>query len=201
MRRVAIESPLAGDFERNKRYALWCGRHCYLLGEAAYASHLFYPQFLNDQDPVEREFGIMAGFEWAKDGDRIFYIDLGWSPGMLRARDAMGTEALPHGLALATEQVRRLPPELLAKFEAGEYPSATSGFGRRTSRQSPDTTRCSFCDKASSEVAFMVAREGKSQGQPAICDECMFASAKHMFAAGWRQQTIAAKVESEPEPG
>lgn len=32
---VALESPCVGDFERNRRYALWCAYHCYTKGEAA----------------------------------------------------------------------------------------------------------------------------------------------------------------------
>jgi hypothetical protein len=62
MKRVVIESPLSGDFARNKRYALWCAYHCRTLGEAAYASHLFFTQFLDDEDPESRTFGIEAGY-------------------------------------------------------------------------------------------------------------------------------------------
>jgi hypothetical protein len=120
MRKVVIESPLAGVFERNRRYALWCAYHCYTLGEAAFASHLLYPQFLDDQVPADREFGILAGFAWAGENDRVFYIDLGWSPGMLRAKDALAPETL--------HSVRQLPPEMLARFAAGEFPVATRGF-------------------------------------------------------------------------
>lgn len=45
--------------------------------------------------------------------------------------------------------------------------------------------RCSFCAKASDAVGFMVAREGEGPGLPAICDECVYLTIKHMVAAGW----------------
>jgi len=178
VKRVIIESPLGGNLVRNRRYALWCARHCYSLGEAAYASHLLYPQFLDDQIPEEREFGILAGFEWATGLDCVFYTDLGWSSGMLRAKDAMSPNAL--------HEVRRLPPELLAEFEAGEYPPSTRGFA--------GATECSFCGKASEEVEYLVAKEGKEPGRPSICNECVWTAAKHMVAAGWTTPVLSVKV-------
>lgn len=118
-RKVVVESPLKGDFERNRRYALWCCYHCRTLGEAAYASHLFYTQFLDDEDLVEREFGITAGLEWAACADmRIFYMDLGWSNGMKRALEVAGPEY----------EARKLPSRMLEAFERGEYPKTTRGF-------------------------------------------------------------------------
>jgi len=118
--RVVIESPLKGDFERNKRYALWCGYHCFTLGEAAYASHLFYPQFLNDLDPEHRKFGIEAGYCWAQTADQFaFYTDLGWSDGMLRAKDRWAGRVTVE---------RQLPADMLSAFERGELPGQTPGF-------------------------------------------------------------------------
>lgn len=120
--RVVIESPLSGDFKRNKRYALWCGYHCYTLGESAYASHLVFPQFLDDKNPEHREFGITAGYEWAQMAHMIFfYMDLGESSGMTRARE------LWDGMNMATDD-RELPPEMWAAFNRGETPGATPGF-------------------------------------------------------------------------
>jgi ClpX C4-type zinc finger len=179
MKKIVIESPLAGDFARNKRYALWCARHCYLLGEAAYASHLLYPQFLDDQVPEEREFGIEAGFAWADESlQRVFYTDLGWSPGMKRAADRF-----PDGVV-----ERQLPPELLAKFEAGEVPPMTSGFS--------GTPCCSFCGKPPAEVDYMVAKEGSGSPRPMICNECVWISTKHMVAGGWKPPMFSVKIEA-----
>lgn len=135
MRKVVIESPLSGDFERNRRYALWCGYHCYTLGEAAYASHLIYPQFLDDQNLDHRKFGIEAGYEWAAEASvYAFYLDLGESNGMKMARERWGKRIQEQALTkvdffrLACIEERRLPPEMFAAFERGDLPGKTAGF-------------------------------------------------------------------------
>lgn len=86
MKLVVIESPFAGDVEKNVRYAKACLLHSLRLGEAPIASHLLYPQVLDDLVNVERAQGIMAGLAWAAKADFVaYYVDLGWSPGMLAA--------------------------------------------------------------------------------------------------------------------
>src|SRR5258708_7832053 len=85
MQRVIIESPYAGDIERNVRYARAAMWDCLNRGEAPYASHLLYTQVgvLDDSDPIERERGIQAGFEWRAASDKtVVYTDLGYSTGM-----------------------------------------------------------------------------------------------------------------------
>ena len=94
MRLVILESPYAGDVERNLRYARACMLDSLNRGEAPFASHLLYTQCLNDADPEERELGMSAGFAWgdvwmgAFGGDggkpvaRVVYQDLGISNGM-----------------------------------------------------------------------------------------------------------------------
>ena len=52
-------------------------------GESPYASHGFFTQYLDDDNPVERKLGIEAGLRWAKNADFIaYYLDLGLSNGM-----------------------------------------------------------------------------------------------------------------------
>jgi hypothetical protein len=67
MRRVILESPFAGDVERNVRYARACVRDSLLRGEAPIASHLLYtqPGVLNDDIEAERQHGIDAGLAGA----------------------------------------------------------------------------------------------------------------------------------------
>ena len=86
MKRVIIESPYAGDVKRNVKYAKACLYDSLARGEAPIASHLLYTQVLNDKKPGERKKGIEAGLEWLEVADlHVFYIDLGYSPGMLEA--------------------------------------------------------------------------------------------------------------------
>lgn len=83
-----IESPYAGDIDRNVRYARACMADSLKRGEAPLASHLLYtqPGILDDSIAEERALGIAAGLAWLKVADRhVFYTDLGWSSGMREA--------------------------------------------------------------------------------------------------------------------
>ena len=68
MLRVILESPFAGDIERNIKYARLCVRDSLLRGESPIASHLLYTQegLLNDEIELERMHGINAGLEWKR---------------------------------------------------------------------------------------------------------------------------------------
>ena len=101
---VIIESPYAGDVPANIGYARSCLFDSLSRGEAPIASHLLYPQVLDDTIPSERAQGIAAGLAWRVVPDvlPVFYIDRGWSPGMLAARDTYDREGI-------TYEVRRLP--------------------------------------------------------------------------------------------
>lgn len=92
MRLVILESPYAGARQTNLAYAYRCMLHSLSLGEAPFASHLLYPQFLDDSDPDQRALGMGAGLEWLRQASAtVVYQDLGVSPGMTiginRARD------------------------------------------------------------------------------------------------------------------
>lgn len=108
MRLVIIESPYAGDIERNTAYARACVRDSLQRGEAPIASHLLYPQpgILREDVPAERAWGIAAGRAWARAADTVFYIDLGWSRGMQDARAAL--EAT--GIWIEMRSIRRVAP-------------------------------------------------------------------------------------------
>lgn len=82
---VVIESPYAGDVERNVAYARAAMADCLRRGEAPYASHLLYtqPGVLRDEIPAERVAGIAAGFAWRRVARKtVVYTDLGISGGM-----------------------------------------------------------------------------------------------------------------------
>jgi hypothetical protein len=71
---VIIESPYAGEVDRNIRYAQAALRDSLGRGEAPLASHLLYTQVLD---------GIDAASEFYDVVDRVaVYEDLGISPGM-----------------------------------------------------------------------------------------------------------------------
>jgi hypothetical protein len=84
---VILESPYAGNVDRNVRYARACIRDSILRGEAPFASHLLYTQagILDDTVPEERALGIEAGLTWLKHVKKsVVYTDLGISSGMAK---------------------------------------------------------------------------------------------------------------------
>ena len=88
MRLVVVESPYAGQIERNLKYARACIADCLLREEAPIASHLLYTQegILDDNVPAERQLGIEAGFAWLSVAHAVIvYDDYGISPGMGQA--------------------------------------------------------------------------------------------------------------------
>jgi hypothetical protein len=85
---VIVESPFAGDIDTNRRYAIDACADCFRRGETPFASHLLYPQILDELNRDEREQGISAGYLfWPLARLIVFYIDRGWSPGMQRAKE------------------------------------------------------------------------------------------------------------------
>ncbi len=85
MRLVIIESPFAGDINKNIAFARACVRDSLSRGEAPIASHLLYTQdgILRDDVPYERQWGIDAGLAWkAVAAASVVYTDLGITKGM-----------------------------------------------------------------------------------------------------------------------
>lgn len=85
MKLVVIESPYAGDIEKNVEYARACVRDSLLRGEAPIASHLLYtqPGILRDEITEERQHGIAAGLAWHAVAElSAVYTDRGISRGM-----------------------------------------------------------------------------------------------------------------------
>lgn len=85
---VVVESPYgspdAATVEANKEYLRRCIRSCISLGESPYASHRMLTDALDDNDSVEREQGIQAGFLWRHVAEKtVVYLDRGVSRGMV----------------------------------------------------------------------------------------------------------------------
>lgn len=87
-RRVIIESPFGGPdkiVKRNVAYLRRCLRDSLMRGEAPFASHGLYTQrgVLDDTQPDERRWGILAGFEWRIAAhSTVVYTDYGITTGM-----------------------------------------------------------------------------------------------------------------------
>ena len=103
---VILESPFAGDFEKNIKYARRCMRDSFMRGEYPFASHLLYTQegILDDTIPEERKLGIGAGLTWGKNASKtVVYTDLGITSGM------------EHGIELAKEAGREIEMRTIDK--------------------------------------------------------------------------------------
>ncbi len=105
---VIVESPYAGDIEKNLSYARAAVRDCILKGEAPFASHLLYTQagILRDENPVERALGIEVGLVFGAVASKtVVYADLGISAGMR------------HGIRQAMEVNRYIEYRSLPQWE------------------------------------------------------------------------------------
>lgn len=96
MIRVIIESPYAGEVEKNLAYLHRCIRDCLDRGEAPFASHLMYTTALDDTIHEEREKGIAAGLAWHDAAEKVVaYIDRGISNGMYKGLRAAHEKGVP----------------------------------------------------------------------------------------------------------
>ena len=98
MRLVIVESPYAGDVDRNVAYARAAMRDCLHRGEAPFASHLLYtqPDVLDDDSPAERAHGIEAGLAWGCVANAtVVYSDLGMTRGMQQGVDRAKRDGRP----------------------------------------------------------------------------------------------------------
>lgn len=82
--RVYVASRYAGDVERNVAAAVRCCQFAIRRGCIPIASHLLYPQILQDNIPEERELGTVFGLALLALCDEvwIFTDGDGLSPGM-----------------------------------------------------------------------------------------------------------------------
>ena len=79
---VFICSPLAGDVERNLENAQRFSRFAVEQGAIPVAPHLLYPQFMDDNDPIERALGLSFGKVLLSKCDEVWVFGETVSPGM-----------------------------------------------------------------------------------------------------------------------
>ena len=90
---VYIASPYSGDVERNVAFAKAACRYAMKQGVTPIASHLLYPQMLDDKVPEERNLGTGMGLRILKVCDEIWVcgneLSSGWSRRSVR-QDGFG---------------------------------------------------------------------------------------------------------------
>lgn len=81
-KKVYIVSPYAGDIEKNVKAAIGYCRFAISKKMLPIASHLLYPQMLDDTNPAEREIGTMYGLALLAVCDEVWCFGKTISPGM-----------------------------------------------------------------------------------------------------------------------
>ena len=89
--------------EANVEYAIECCKDSVARGEAPFASHLLYPQFLDDNDPEQRKIGLTCERAWIEaavsNGKQLLvaiYVDRGISDGMQETLEFLINDDLAH---------------------------------------------------------------------------------------------------------
>ena len=80
--KVYVVSKYAGDVKTNIRNARKYCRFVARQKKIPFASHLLYPQFIKDEDPKERELGLLYGLVWLALCDEIWCFGTEHSEGM-----------------------------------------------------------------------------------------------------------------------
>jgi hypothetical protein len=80
--KVYICSPFAGDTETNVRNALRYCRFAVKQGKLPIAPHCYFPQFMNDDDPAERELALSFGLRLLYGCRELWIFGNNISPGM-----------------------------------------------------------------------------------------------------------------------
>lgn len=110
-----VESPYSGDIEANVEYARQAMHHQMLLDRAPFLSHLLYTQhpkagFVHDDDEEHKHVGRERAIEMANRFRHVpgmitvFYIDRGWSRGMVDALHYCKKHVLPFEIASIHDQ-------------------------------------------------------------------------------------------------
>lgn len=152
MRRINIESPYAGDVEENIKYARRCIQSVINQGDSPFASHLLYPQCLNDKDPAERRLGMKCGFEWMYVAHQsVLFVDRGISDGMKQGEK----EAERWFVPLAYKRLDPLPKPFYVRI-SGKRCAGKDTLACLLQRYIPSATILGFADILKREYAATI---------------------------------------------
>ena len=77
VKKIYVASKYAGDVAANVEKAVWCCRYVIDQGFMPVASHLLYPQILDDNLPRERQLGLKFGLALLATCDEIWVFMMG----------------------------------------------------------------------------------------------------------------------------
>lgn len=80
--RIFVCSPYRGNVRENVTTAQAIARYLVSKGDLPIVPHLYFPQFLDDSIPEQREMGIQFGLELMKDCDAVYVFGSNITEGM-----------------------------------------------------------------------------------------------------------------------
>lgn len=96
---VYVCSPLrAADPETLALHLSWARATCLKAWTGGYvpiAPHLYFPQFLNDDDPLARSAGLSLGLDLLLTASQVFALEVPVSEGMARELEAAKRHGIP----------------------------------------------------------------------------------------------------------
>ena len=92
---VYICSPYSDDILNNERKARVFSRFAVRKGAIPIAPHLLYPQFLDENDPRDRELGLFFGLVLLTKCEEVWVFGGRVSPGMAREIEKAKSKAIP----------------------------------------------------------------------------------------------------------
>lgn len=81
-KKIYVVSKYAGDVEKNVSYAITYCKFVIAMGHQPIASHLLYPQMLDDNVPEERHLGCDFGMNLLRICDEVWVFGSEYSKGM-----------------------------------------------------------------------------------------------------------------------
>lgn len=82
MKKVFVCSPYHGDTKKNTEKAAFAAKILSESGHMPVAPHLYFPNFLDDNDQYERIRGIELGIEQMKECNLVWLLGTSITPGM-----------------------------------------------------------------------------------------------------------------------
>jgi len=92
---VYICSPFSGDVARNTENARNYCKYAVSKGVMPIAPHLLFPQFLDDNCPIEREMGLVFGLALLEKADELWVFGIHRSEGMHREIEKAIADGMP----------------------------------------------------------------------------------------------------------
>ena len=110
-KKIFVCSPYRGNIEKNTKKAVFAARFICNCGHIPVVPHLYFPQFLDENDQFERSCGIEYGIELMKVCDQLWLIGSEITKGMEYELEVAKEIRIP--VSLYDEELRQLNPKTL----------------------------------------------------------------------------------------